>query len=99
MKENKYDNPQFFSQYSQMTRSIDGLAGAGEWHVFRKLFPQVKNKQVLDLGCGFGWHCQYVAEQGANSLLGIDISEKMLPKLNVKTTTLMSVINVLLLRI
>ena len=28
MKENPYDNPRFFDQYSQMDRSKKGLAGA-----------------------------------------------------------------------
>ncbi|NRF38887.1 bifunctional 2-polyprenyl-6-hydroxyphenol methylase/3-demethylubiquinol 3-O-methyltransferase UbiG [Pedobacter foliorum] len=78
MKENKYDNPAFFNQYSQMTRSVKGLEGAGEWHVLQKILPITKGKRVLDLGCGFGWHCQYVAGQGAESVLGIDLSEKML---------------------
>lgn len=27
MKENKYDDEQFFNQYSQMSRSVDGLRG------------------------------------------------------------------------
>jgi len=78
MKENKYDNPAFFNQYSQMTRSIKGLQGAGEWHILQKMLPAIEYKRVLDLGCGFGWHCQYMAEQGAKSVLGIDLSEKML---------------------
>ena len=30
MKENKYDNSDFFSQYSQMSRSVEGLKGAGK---------------------------------------------------------------------
>ncbi|WP_394333695.1 hypothetical protein [Parabacteroides timonensis] len=30
MKENKYDDEQFFNQYSQMSRLVDGLKGAGE---------------------------------------------------------------------
>ena len=30
MKENKYDDPQFFEQYSKMSRSVQGLEGAGE---------------------------------------------------------------------
>ena len=78
MKENKYDDPQFFSQYSQMSRSVQGLEGAGEWHVFRQLFPELKGKRVLYLGCGFGWHCQYAAQQGAQSVIGTDISDNML---------------------
>jgi len=78
MKENKYDNDHFFYQYSQMSRSVNGLKGAGEWHVLKKMFPDFKGKHVLDLGCGFGWHCKYAMEQGAVAVLGIDLSEKML---------------------
>lgn len=78
MKENKYDNDKFFCQYSQMSRSVEGLKGAGEWHVLRQMLPDFKGKRVLDLGCGFGWHCQYAIEQAASFALGIDISEKML---------------------
>jgi len=80
MKQNKYDDANFFEQYSQMQRSIEGLNGAGEWHILCQMFPDFKNKRVLDLGCGFGWHCRYAAEQGAKSVVGIDISEKMLDK-------------------
>ena len=78
MKENKYDNNRFFSQYSQMSRSVEGLKGAGEWHVLQKMLPNFAGKRVLDLGCGFGWHCIYAIEHGATHVTGIDISEKML---------------------
>jgi ubiquinone/menaquinone biosynthesis C-methylase UbiE len=78
MKENKYDDEKFFSQYSRMSRSVDGLKGAGEWHVLKTMLPDFNGKRVLDLGCGFGWHCVYAVEQGAVSALGIDLSEKML---------------------
>lgn len=80
MKENKYDDERFFSQYSQMSRSTQGLKGAGEWHELKKLLPDFDGKRVLDLGCGFGWHCRYAVERGAASALGIDLSEKMLEK-------------------
>lgn len=78
MKQNKYDDANFFKQYSQMQRSVEGLKGAGEWHVLRTMLPDFKGKRVLDLGCGFGWHCRYAIEQGAKSVIGVDISEKML---------------------
>lgn len=68
----------FFEQYSRMPRSVNGLAGAGEWHILRKLLPDFTGRRVLDLGCGFGWHCLYAAEQGAASVVGIDISQKMI---------------------
>lgn len=80
MKENKYDNEPFFEQYSQMTRSVMGLKGAGEWHILRQLLPNLEGKKMLDLGCGYGWHCKYAVEQGASSVVGIDLSEKMIHK-------------------
>lgn len=78
MKENKYDDEKFFHQYSQMSRSIQGLSGAGEWHQLKKMLPPFKGKTVLDLGCGFGWHCVYAVNNGAQAVTGIDISEKMI---------------------
>ncbi|MFD1335807.1 class I SAM-dependent methyltransferase [Oceanobacillus iheyensis] len=80
MKQNKYDNQNFFSKYEQMPRSVKGLEGAGEWHILRDLMPDFKDKNVLDLGCGFGWHCRYAREQQASSVIGVDISENMIRK-------------------
>jgi len=85
MKQNKYDDIQFFSEYEKMPRSVKGLEAAGEWHVLKALLPELKNKSVLDLGCGFGWHCRYAREQQASSVIGVDISEKMLQKAREKT--------------
>ena len=82
MQENKYDDPKFFEEYSKMYRSQKGLLGAGEWYEFQKLLPNLKNSTVLDLGCGYGWHCRYVIENGAKSVIGIDLSEKMLERAN-----------------
>ncbi len=78
MKENKYDDDIFFQKYSQMNRSQQGLEGAGEWMEFQKLLPDFQNKSVLDLGCGYGWHCLYAKKHGASYVLGTDISHKML---------------------
>ncbi|MGJ0693930.1 class I SAM-dependent methyltransferase [Bacteroides faecis] len=85
MKENKYDDNIFFQKYSQMSRSQQGLSGAGEWETLRKLLPDFKDKRVLDLGCGYGWHCIYAMEHGASSVVGVDISHKMLEVAKEKT--------------
>lgn len=73
-----YDNENFFSQYAQMSRSREGLAAAGEWHQLKPLFPPLGGRSVLDLGCGYGWHCRFCEEQGASRVLGIDSSRKMI---------------------
>lgn len=78
MTENQYDDAAFFQEYAKMTRSRQGLAGAGEWRQFRQMFPPLEGKSVLDLGCGYGWHCRYAVEQGASEALGIDLSQRML---------------------
>ncbi len=78
MKENRYDNECFFQKYSQMLRSQKGLQGAGEWSELKKILPDFSNKTVLDLGCGYGWHCKYAADHHASFVLGTDISQKMI---------------------
>ncbi|MFV5191941.1 MULTISPECIES: class I SAM-dependent methyltransferase [Acinetobacter] len=80
MQQNKYDDPAFFTEYSKIPRSLYGLHAAGEWSAFKAHLPELNNKTVLDLGCGYGWHCQHAAEQGASSVTGIDLSTKMLEK-------------------
>ena len=78
MKENKYDDERFFEKYGEMSRSRYGLAGAGEWPALEPLLPDFSGKEVLDLGCGYGWHCAYAAEHGAAHVTGVGLSEKML---------------------
>lgn len=51
---NLYDDEQFFKAYANMPRSKEGLNAAGEWHQLQPLFPDLKGKTVLDLGCGYG---------------------------------------------
>lgn len=75
---NQYDNPAFFAEYARMSRSQYGLEGAGEWHQLEPLFPIVSGKTVLDLGCGYGWHCKFAADHGAAQVLGIDQSSLMI---------------------
>ncbi len=87
MQENKYDDLEFFNRYKQMVRSVGGLPAAGEWHELKNMLPNFQGKRVLDLGCGFGWHCRYADEQGAESVIGIDISAKMLEDAKAKTTS------------
>lgn len=87
MKENKYDDDRFFSQYSQMPRSVEGLKGAGEWHILRKMLPDFTGKRVLDLGCGFGWHCTYAIKHGAIQVTGIDLSSNMLEEARIRNAS------------
>jgi SAM-dependent methyltransferase len=86
MTQNIYDNAEFFDRYSQLPRSVEGLAGAPEWPRLRALLPELRGLRVVDLGCGFGWFCRWARGQGAASVLGIDVSEKMLARARAETT-------------
>lgn len=74
---NIYDNKEFFDEYAKMSRSQDGLKGAGEWHQLQCMLPNFSGMKVLDLGCGYGWHSFYAANLGAK-VKAIDASEKMI---------------------
>ncbi|CAI1076157.1 Malonyl-CoA O-methyltransferase BioC [Serratia entomophila] len=80
MTQNIYDNQTFFDGYAQLSRSVDGLDGAPEWPAIRRILPDLQGKKVVDLGCGYGWFCRSAREQGAASVLGLDVSEKMLAR-------------------
>lgn len=83
---NQYDNETFFKEYGRMSRSKDGLKAAGEWHQLKPLFPPLQGKTVLDLGCGYGWHCAFAAEQGAARVLGLDLSKRMIEEAKKRNT-------------
>ncbi len=80
MAQNIYDNPAFFAGYSQLPRQVLGLDGAPEWPAIRALLPEVREKRVVDLGCGFGWASRWMREQGAVSVLGLDLSQNMIDR-------------------
>ncbi len=69
---NEYENEIFFEEYAKMARSREGLPAAGKWHQLKPLFPPLQGKAVLDLGCGYGWHCKYAAQQGGVFLFNIE---------------------------
>jgi len=80
MTQNIYDDPRFFDGYGRLRRSLEGLDGAPEWPAMRALLPDLRGSRVLDLGCGYGWFCRWAYQQGAASVLGLDVSRKMLQR-------------------
>ncbi len=85
MAQNIYDDNEFFTEYSKLARSVKGLDGAPEWPTLRAMLPPMAGRRAVDLGCGFGWFSRWAAEAGAASVLGIDISERMLARAAAET--------------
>lgn len=86
MTQNIYDDPEFFQGYAQMGRSIGGLDAAPEWPALMSMLPPMKGLNVVDLGCGYGWFCRWASEQGADNVLGLDVSAKMLERARMTTS-------------
>ena len=70
-KQNIYDNVRFFENFKAMRSNEINFNDCIET-------PDLHGKDVLDIGCGMGQHAQQYSDLGAKSILGIDISEKML---------------------
>lgn len=87
MAQNIYDDDRFLAGYSTFPRSRDGLAGTSEWPALQALLPAIAGRRVVDLGCGFGHLTRWLAAEGAASVLGIDLSEKMLARAAAETNS------------
>ena len=85
MTQNIYDTETFFTAYSRLPRSTEGLDGAPEWPALQALLPDLDGRTVLDLGCGFGWFCRWARHNGAASVLGVDVSDRMLARATAET--------------
>ncbi|WP_421553063.1 class I SAM-dependent methyltransferase [Pseudomonas yamanorum] len=87
MTQNIYDTEVFFEGYSKMGRSVEGLAGAPEWPALQAMLPPMPGLKVVDLGCGYGWFSRWAQEQGAEQVLGLDVSQKMLARAKEMTSS------------
>jgi SAM-dependent methyltransferase len=76
--QNIYDDTVFFAGYRGLRVKDAGLNGAIETPALRRLLPTLAGADVLDLGSGFGDFARFAREQGAASVTGVDISERML---------------------
>ncbi|MEH7225995.1 methyltransferase domain-containing protein [Bacillus sp. JJ1566] len=47
-----------------------------------RLFDDITNKKILDVGCGSGHSLKYMAEKGAGELWGVDLSETQIAVAN-----------------
>jgi ubiquinone/menaquinone biosynthesis C-methylase UbiE len=71
---------QHADDYTEHVRDPDDSIyhGLYEKPAMYKLLPNLDNKSVVSLGCGSGEDCHYLRQQGANSVIGVDISDGMI---------------------
>ena len=77
-RQNIYDNDKFFESFKDIRADEINFNDLIETPVLLGMMPDIKGKKILDVGCGMGQHAKQYSDMGAASVLGIDISEKML---------------------
>ncbi|MBO4368048.1 MAG: class I SAM-dependent methyltransferase [Clostridia bacterium] len=77
-KQNIYDNETFFSNFQESRNQEINFNDCIETPILLSMLTDLKGKSILDIGCGMGQHAKQYSDMGADSVLGIDISEKML---------------------
>jgi ubiquinone/menaquinone biosynthesis C-methylase UbiE len=76
--QNIYDDPRFFAGYRDLRDSGRGINEAIEQPALRGLLPALTGLDVLDLGCGDGELARWCLEHGAQRVVGVDLSQRML---------------------
>ena len=77
-RQNVYDNDAFFDHFRDCRNNKVNFNDCIETPILFAMLPDLHGKTILDIGCGMGQHAKQYSDMGAESVLGIDISEKML---------------------
>lgn len=77
-RQNIYDDEVFFDNFKKIRSSEVNFNDCIETPILLAMLPDLRGKTILDIGCGMGQHAKQYSDLGAKSVLGIDISEKML---------------------
>ena len=77
-KTSVYDKENFFVLYQKLRSNPISLNEIVEKPTMLSLLPDLQGKKLLDLGCGTGGHLQLYLERDAASVVGTDLSAKML---------------------
>lgn len=77
-QQNIYDNDAFFENFKSLRADEINFNDLIETPIIMGMMPDLKDKRILDIGCGMGQHAKQYSDMGALSVLGVDISEKML---------------------
>lgn len=78
MPQNLFDDPAFFAGYQKLRANPHSHNAMIEEPALRALLGDPRGLRALDLGCGAGELCRWLAERGALSVHGVDISRRML---------------------
>ena len=75
-QQNIYDNEVFFEGYKKIRDNKINANNLFEIPALFSMLPDIKNKRVLDLGCGFGEHCKRFIDCEQKRWLGLIYPKK-----------------------
>jgi len=75
---NSYDDEEIFEKYLETRKVQDSPHNKSIKENLMNTVGNVKNIRVLDLGCGIGEFTKYFSDNGAEKVVGIDISDRVL---------------------
>lgn len=75
---NVYDESSFFNEYQEMRGQEVNANNLIEIPIMRSILPNLKNKTILDLGCGAGSMDMFFIQNGAKRVVATDISKNMI---------------------
>ena len=78
MRDIKQDWNSMAEAYEQFNNAPDSYSFNIEWPCIRELLPDIRGREVLDVGCGTGIFTFLLEEYGPAALTGLDLSEEML---------------------
>ena len=70
-EQNIFDDETFFAGYRKLRESDTNSNDLLEQPAMRKLLPDLADKTVLDLGCGYGHNCIEFVQKGASRVVGV----------------------------
>jgi SAM-dependent methyltransferase len=75
-----YDEPAFFARYQRLRAAGSGLNEELEQPALARMLPEVRDLDVVELGCGDGALARRLAGAGARSVLAVDSAARMLER-------------------
>lgn len=65
-------------EYEAFTNNEESYSNLIEWKAIKSILPDLKNKRIIDLGCGTGRFSFLFESMNPKNIVGIDLSEKMI---------------------
>lgn len=75
---NSYDSKDIFDKYAVLRKNPLSYNEIVEMPEMKRNLPDLKNKAILDIGCGMGHLIEHMGKYSTYNIMGIDLSSRMI---------------------